>query len=244
MSEETERFVSVDQLPDDPLSMPPPYWQSGVGIRIIERSVTEIAEKLLPRLVAAHEAWKAISDNADGGESRLPEELYTLRATEDTISHLADITIFMAAIGAEEAINQFAVFNLHRDSAEVLEKLGPPEKLILAAAIVGAAPVKGTAPYESIERLTAYRNAAAHGHCVDRLTTSLPAFPAKISELKNRLNDYLRVKAYLQEIGKNPYTSLPLVNDDDIADSLAVINRYKFENIRGQAYDIQPPAGV
>jgi hypothetical protein len=259
MPEEAERFVSLDQLPDDPLSMPPPYWRGGVGIFIIERNMAEIAENLLPELVAANEAWNAVSDKVDleadvnGEESPFPEELDILMDTESEISNLASLTSFMAAIGAEEAINQFAVFNLHKDSAEAIEKLGPPDKLILVAAMVGAAPVKGTAAYQSIRQLTAFRNAAAHGRCVDRPTTSLrknhlihpaelPALPTTISELDDRLNDYFLVKEYLRRISKNPYTSGPLTNDRNIADSLAIMNRYRFVSIRGQAYDIQPPA--
>ncbi len=211
MSEQSTSIVSLDELPDDPLGMPPPYWRSGGGIFHVQASVSEIADKLLPNLVSANEAWQAVQDDVDpeadieGDESPYPEELDVLTDVESEITRLSDLAIFMAAIEAEDAINEFAVFNIHKDAAEAIEKLSPPDKLILVSALVGATPVKGTAAFEAIRKLTTWRNAAAHGHYVDRPTSGLrknhlinpeefPSVPVMISELQSRLGDYFRVK--------------------------------------------------
>lgn len=258
-SENSESVVSLDQLPDDPLSMPPPYWRGGQGTFHIQLSVNEIAHKLLPDLVSASEAWMAVEDDVDpeadteGDESPFPEELDILMDVESEIIRLSDLAIFMAAIEAEDAINAFAVFNIHKDAAEAIEKLSPPDKLILVAALAGAAPVKGTVAFEAIRQLTSWRNAAAHGHCVDRPTSSLrknhlihpkelPTVPVKLSELQARMSDYFRVKEYLRSISINSYTSARSGNDEEMADSLAVIGKYRFDHFGGRAYDVHPPA--
>jgi hypothetical protein len=112
--------------------------------------------------------------------------------------------------------------------------------------------VKGTAAFEAIRKLTTWRNAAAHGHCVDRPTSGLrknhlinpeefPSVPVVISELQARLGDYFRVKRYLQSISINNYTSARSVHDEVIADFLEVISTYRFENVNGQAYDVHRP---
>jgi hypothetical protein len=260
MPDESESIASLDQLPDDPLSMPPPYWRSAVGIFHIQQSVSQIADNLLPKLVLAKESWDAVSDDVDletdteDDESPYPEELDVLMDIEAEIIRLIDLAIFMAAIEAEDAVNQFAVFNIHKDAAEAIESLSPPDKLILVTALAGAPPVKSTAVFESIRKLTSWRNAAAHGHCVDRPTSSLrknhlippkeyPAVPTKLSELQARLGDYLRVKEYLHGISINNYTSDPVMNDREIAESLGAIKSYRFRNVSGHAYDIYPPTG-
>jgi len=183
------------------------------------------------------------------------EETDALQVVENEIIRLSDLAIFMAAIEAEDAINQFAVFNVHKDAAEAIERLSPPDKLVLVAALVSAAPVKGTAPFEAIRKLHAWRNAAAHGHCVDRPTSSLrknhlihptvwelPSIPLKLRELQDRLGDYFRIREYLRSISINSYTSSRSANDKEIADSLAVISSYRFDNVTGHAYDVLPPA--
>ena len=258
VSEDSESVVSLDGLPDDPLRMPPPYWRSGGGVFHIQVSVSEIADKLLPDLVSANEAWKAVELDFDPGadmeddESPFPEELDALGDVESEIIRLSDLAIFMASIEAEDAINRFAVFNIHKDAAEAIEKLSPPDKLILVTALAGATPVKGTVAFEAIKRLTSWRNAAAHGHCVDRPTTSLrknhlispkeyPSVPMKLSELQARLKDYFRLKDYLRNVSINDYTSARNVNDEEIANSLTLISRYEFDNISGHAYDVHPP---
>ena len=62
----------------------------------------------------------------------------------------------------------------HKDAAEAIEKLSPPDKLVLLTALVGATPVKGDRAVRELSGdYTTWRNAAAHGHCVDRPTSSL-----------------------------------------------------------------------
>ncbi len=259
MSEDPAAVVGLDGLSDDPLRMPPPYWRSGGGILHIQRSVSEIATKLLPALIPAEEEWKKVANeidpdaDSDGDEIPHQNELEALIYLDSEIHRLSDLSIFMAAIEAEDAINEFAVFNIHKDAAEAIEKLSPPDKLILVAALVGAAPVKGTSKFEAIRKLTSWRNAAAHGHCVDRPTGSLrknhlispvdlPNIPAKLAELKARLGDYFEVKEFLKGISVNSYTAACSLDDEEIADSLKVIARYKFEDFIGWVYDIDAPA--
>lgn len=45
------------------------------------------------------------------------EETEAMADVESKITRLSDLAIFMAAIEAEDAINQFAVFNVHKDAA-------------------------------------------------------------------------------------------------------------------------------
>lgn len=45
------------------------------------------------------------------------EETEALADVESKITRLSDLAILMAAIEAEDAINQFAVFNVHKDAA-------------------------------------------------------------------------------------------------------------------------------
>ena len=66
------------------------------------------------------------------------EETDALADVESEIIRLSDLAIFMAAIEAEDAINQFAVFNVHKDAAEAIERLSPPDKLVLVTALAGA----------------------------------------------------------------------------------------------------------
>ena len=254
--EDAERFVSLDQLPDDPLTMPPPYWRGAGAIFHLQRGVAEISKELLPELVSAWKAWTTVVNDVGinaitDDKEHLPEQAHALMYIESKIKHTADLAIFMAAIEAEDAINWFAVFNLHKDSVETIEKLSPPEKLILVTALVGAVPVKGKAVFESITRLTSRRNRAAHGHPVDRPSGSLrrshlidpeqlPTVPEKIEELKAYLRDYFRVREYLRGISKNSYTSEPLGNDQQIANSLTIINGYRFD-VRGQSYYVYAP---
>ena len=67
----------------------------------------------------------------------------------------------------------FCVFNLHRDIAETIEKLSVQEKLLVASGVMGKHDVKSEAVYERAGKLNRWRNAFAHGHCVDRPVKSL-----------------------------------------------------------------------
>lgn len=253
MSENPESVVRIDGLADDPLRMPAPYWRSGGGISHLEASLSEIAIKLLPEVVSLTEALDTIEANLDpNADVDAPDELLYLGDAESDIIRLSDLAIFMAAIEAEDAINRFAVFNIHKDAAEAIEKLSPPDKLILVSALVGAPPVKGTVPFEAIRKLTRWRNAAAHGHCTDRPTRSLrsnhlihprgdPSMPVKISELQAHVGDYFRVKDYLRSISLNNYTSEQTSEDRLVAAFVAKISSYRFDHISSEGYSIRPP---
>ena len=250
--------------------MPPPYWRSSGGIFHVQRSVEDVAEKLLPqlveilheldlevdehgsRVVAAAKGDLPESDLADVEDQPLADIVYDLMEVEAEIIRLVDLAIFMAAVEAESAINMVAVFNVHKDAAEALEKLGPPDKLILLTALVGAPPVKGRSEFESIGRLTRWRNAAAHGHCVDQPTSSLrrnhliapqelPSIPAKLAELESYLEDFFRVNKYLQSISKNPYTADTSWHDGEIRRFLTKIKSYEFTDVQGRMYAVTPP---
>ena len=51
-----------------------------------------------------------------------------------------------------------------------------------------------------------------------------PSVPLKLRELQVRLEDYFRVKEYLRSISVNSYTSGLSADDEEIADTLAVIS--------------------
>jgi hypothetical protein len=54
MEPESVRIVSVDQLPDNPLEMPPPYWRS-LGAVCCLLGAAESIVQLLEELVPVHE---------------------------------------------------------------------------------------------------------------------------------------------------------------------------------------------
>ncbi|MGI8910168.1 MAG: hypothetical protein ACR2JR_06385 [Rubrobacteraceae bacterium] len=68
------------------------------------------------------------------------------------------MVILMSAIEAEDEINRFCVYNLHKDVAESIEKLSPSDKLLVAAGAVGEEVGKGHAVYGVIKALTQWRN--------------------------------------------------------------------------------------
>ena len=124
----------------------------------------------------------------------------------------------MAAIAAEEKLNQFCVYNLHQDIAEPLEKLSPPEKLQVASAVLGHSGVRGTRPFHAIQCLNTWRNAFAHGHCTDRPTKTLrhnhliapneyPGVPDSVALCIKMLSGYVDLCEYLISISENPYTA-------------------------------------
>ena len=50
---EEERSLTVDQFPDDPLKMPPPYWRGGGAIFHIQDALEELVA-LLQKLIPFH----------------------------------------------------------------------------------------------------------------------------------------------------------------------------------------------
>jgi len=151
---------------------------------------------------------------------------------------------------AEDLINRVSVYNLHRDIAESIERLTPPDKLLVLSVALTEKSVKGTQPYKSIENLKIWRNSYAHGKCTDRPSKTLrhnhliepeeyPSVPKKNQEMCKYIEDYLELARYLRSISKNEYTKGILVHDSEIENYVKEIRRYKFTyDGEGQLYEI------
>lgn len=95
-------------------------------------------------------------------------------------------------------------------------------------------------PSTEIKALTQWRNAFAHGHCVDRPTRSLrhnhlippdqyPGIISHLSELRRLVSGYVRVSEYLASISKNGYGAGQSYEVERSKELLAEIDRYRFE---------------
>lgn len=193
------------------------------------------------------------------GEEYDPEYIEFGKITDDfmnyesSIASYADLCVLMGAISVETLINKFCVYNLHREIAETLERLTTPEKLIISSALVGHPGVKSRAPYEAVKALTKWRNAFAHGHCIDRPTQSIHknhlrkntsgirGAHVSINILTEAVNRYLCIHDYLNEITQNPY----VVDVDDFENTtnirqiLAEIQVYSFSDIEYFPYSLE-----
>lgn len=257
MDPDRERIVSVDQLPDDPMEMPPPYWRSSGAIFCLLdalESISDLLAELVPVLerteseLAAHFEKYPENNQTDEEMEEFTEITHDLTELENRIKAKSMVAILMSAIEAEDFINRFCVFNMHKDVAESIEKLSPPDKLLTAAGMVGKELGKGHVAYGDIRALTQWRNAFAHGHCVDRPTKSLrhnhlvapdeyPGVISHLSELRRLVSSYLRVSKYVTSISRNSYTSGSLVEERTIGEILADIARYRFVG-DGNVYSI------
>jgi hypothetical protein len=219
---------AVNELPEDPLKMPPPYWR-GCGASFHIASALSDLNKLLDELIETHAAteeklagyYEKYPDYDENNEAALEEfsdvcdELWDV---EHRIKLKAEIACVMSAIEVEDELNRFCVYNLHQEIAESLEKLSPPAKLLVSSAVVGKPGVKGQSVFEAVRRLSSWRNAFAHGHCVDRPTKSLrhnhliapdeyPGVPSMLAEARELVGAYLRTSDYLRTISLNAYTA-------------------------------------
>lgn len=250
MADAKPRFVSVDELPDDPLSMPPPHWRCSGAIFHILAALEALSthhSNLIPVLARTERKLERYYDkHPDGAEetdeylaefSHICDELWDL---EHRIKMESERAILMSAIFAEDTVNEFCVFNLHRDIAETIEKLSLPEKLVIASAAVGKPGVKGTSVYEGARKLTGWRNAFAHGHCVDRPIKSLrhnhlispaeyPGAPGAATDAVQFVGHYLAISKYLKSISLNPSTSLASYEDSKLDHLLLDISEYRFK---------------
>jgi hypothetical protein len=250
-------FTSVDKLPDDPLAMPPPYWRGSGAVFHVLDSLSALSE-LLRELVPINE--RTASDlggyyekypEGGHGNAEIQEfadicgELWEL---EHRIKLRCETAVLMSAIEAEDEVNMFCVFNLPRDVAEPIEKLSLPEKLLIASTLVGKKNAKSDAAFESISKLTAWRNAFAHGHCVDRPVKSLrhnhlisppeyPGVPDTLATTIRLVSHYVRVSEYLRSISINPYTGGTSTDVAEIRKFLRDIGRYHFKG-HNHAYTI------
>jgi hypothetical protein len=250
MADEKARFVSVDELPDDPLSMPPPYWRCSGAIFHILAALRALSiylsdliplhartERKLDKYYAKYPDGTKENDEFLAAFSDICDELWRL---EHRIRLESERAILMSAINAEDVVNQFCVFNLHRDIAESIEKLSLPEKLLVASAALGKPGVKGTSVYEGTRKLAGWRNAFAHGHCVDRPVKSLrhnhlispdeyPGVPGAAHDAMEFVGYYLAISRYLESISLNTRTGQPSAEDKELDLLLFDISRYRFK---------------
>ncbi len=243
--QEDGRDVSLAELPNDPMEMPPPYWRGSGAIFHVLSALDDLI-KLLQELIPVHERTEEelyeyfASGKEDPESRRFTDITDDLMELEHRIKLKSDMAIFMTAIHAEDTLNRFCVYNVHKDIAESTEKLASPDKLLVAAAVVGAAEVRGNSVFEGMRKLTAWRNSFAHGHCVDRPTKTLrhnhliapaqyPGVPDSIASVRKLLRAYLALCKFLTSISLNDYTKRESLESKEIEAYLQTIGRYKFE---------------
>lgn len=257
MKDEEKRIVTVDELPDDPLKMPPPYWRGGGAIFHLEYALWAL-EDLLQQLLSVHAPTDAKldeyyekypeNDQSDAAMDEFAEITEELSELEHRIRMKGELACLMSAIEAEGDINRFCVFNLHKDISESIEKLSPPEKLLVAAAAVGKPGAKQTSVFEGLRLLFSWRNAFAHGHCVDRPTKSLrhnhlippddyPGVPSVLAEMRELVGAFLRTSDYLRKISLNPYTKSKEGDVEIVRETLQKIACYRFDG-NNWVYDV------
>jgi hypothetical protein len=233
--------------------MPPPHWRcSGAifhiqaALKLLSTYLSELVplhaktERKLDRYYVKHPMGAEETDEYLAEFGHICDESWEL---EHRIKMESERAILMSAIFAEDTINQFCVFNLHRDIAETIEKLSLPEKMLIASAALGKPGVKSTSVYEGAKKLTGWRNAFAHGHCVDRPIKSLrhnhlispneyPGVPGAIADTVQFVGYYLAISRYLESIGLNKRTRHPSGDDKEVENLLAQVSRYRFQVIR------------
>lgn len=256
-----KKTETTEDLPDDPFKMPPPYWRSSDIIFQLTDSLEELCTSLrllhevLP--IVNHQLCEYFDRNPEPNEEddddldEFGEITEPLWDVEKKISSKCNLAIFMSAIVAEDLLNKVCVYNLHKDISDSIEKLNPPEKLLIVSASLTNNYTKGEKPYESLRTLTSWRNSYAHGHCVDRPTKSLrhnhlisPKFyhsiPLSINDMIQKINGYLIVSDYLRSISVNEYTSGSSYHDQEIRDYLSQLEKYKFVyEDNGVVYDLR-----
>lgn len=250
-------FTSIDQLPENPLDMPPPYWRSSGVIFQITSSLEELCASLHelcdvhPRIEYLLSEYFKKNPEPPEGDPEFGVIVEPLWHVESKITLKCELAVLFAAIAAEDMINEVGVYNLHRDVAESIEKLSPPEKLLVLSATLTQQSVKGMRPYEAIKNLTSWRNSYAHGHCTDRPTKTLrhnhliapeeyPVVPKQIEQMCKHIERYLELARYLRSIGSNEYTKSASIHDSEIEGHLKQIRRYKFTyEGDGSIYDIE-----
>ena len=241
--------TTVDQLPDDPLKMPPPYWRCSGAIFHLNDALEELFDRLFdleemleatrPPLAAYYLEFPESDDDPE--LERFAEICGDLWVSEHRVKLKAELACLMSAIQVEDELNEFCVFNLHKDIAETIEKLSPPEKLLIASAVVGQTGIKGLSVFQELRKLTTWRNAFAHGHCVDRPTKSLrhnhlispEEYPDVASTLRDAIelvSAFLTVSDYLREISINPSTKEMCGDNEDARDSLIALKKIRLED--------------
>ena len=235
----------VKDISADSLAMPPPYWRGSSAMFHVLRSTSHLADHLqalIPLHARTDEALNEyFSRNLPPpeGDEEFGDICSDLWDIEHEIKLDIDTALLMAAVAAEDDINRFCVYNLHQDVAEPLERLSPTEKLEVLSALMGYPGVKGRHVHSALKQLSSWRNAFAHGHCVDRPTRSLrtnhlvspeqyPGVPDGVTKCIKMLEGLLELSTYLESISKNPYTSFASVEDAELKDILARVKQFKF----------------
>ena len=156
----------------------------------------------------------------------------------------------MTAIETEDRLNQLCVFNLPKELVEVIERLAPPAKLVAVASVLGQRRVKSDSAYAAVVELTAWRNAFAHGHCVDRpIHNTLrhnhllhpenhPGVPDSLRLMMQLQAGRVRFETYWRKISVNPYMKGTSEESGEIAKYLHAIGRYRFTGT-DTAYDVR-----
>lgn len=249
-------YTTVDQLPEDPLSMPPPYWRSTGAVFQITSALEELCDLLRalreihPNVEGRLSEYFAANPETTENDEEFSEIIEPLWELESKIKLKCELAVFMAAIESEDLINRVSVYNLHKEISESIEKLSPPDKYLVIATSLTDSSNKGSKPYEVIKRLTAWRNAFAHGHCTDRPTKSLrhnhlispkeyPSVPNEVQSMVSLVDGYLLLSNYLRSISKNEYTKSESFHDTEIEDYLSQIKRYNFSfEGNGDVYEV------
>jgi hypothetical protein len=244
------RATSVDQLPANPLRMPPPYWRgSGATFQLVD--ALSVLVELLGDLPEIHTrtgkeidghfrrfptARASKSDEAMEEFGNICDELWEL---EHRIILKTQQALLMTAIQVEELVNRFCVFNLPRELVETLERLSPADKLTAAASALGRRKVRGTAACAAITGLMGWRNAFAHGHCIDRPLKTLrhnhlispeeyPGVPDSIALMLKLTAGYTRAAEYVARISVNAYTRGVDAHWQEALSLLRAVERYRF----------------
>ena len=243
---------TVDQLPVNPLKMPPPYWRSGGAsmhaVGALEDLTIELlpnlgglidvtSEKLKPHFEKYPKVRGAKSEEALQEFMDIAEELYR---AEDKIVLKCELVNLMTAILIEETVNMLCVFNLSRDVVEPIEKLAPASKLAIAARILNRRVRKDDAGMQGLNDLMQWRNAFAHGHCVDRPTKTLRhnhlimpedrfrTLPKSIGGMLKLLAGFAKADALIRRCSINKYVRGRSAETTAIAAMSQEIARYKF----------------
>jgi uncharacterized protein YdcH (DUF465 family) len=246
MSDQEVLFISTDQLPDDPMTMPPPFWRgSGASFHIEDalKNLIPLLKKLMVALEKADTKFDRFFEQHSDLDD-MPEELFAniyegVWLLEHKIHLKTEIAVLMSAIEIEDRINRFCVYNLHKDVSETIEQLSVTEKLLLLTTITANKSIKGNSIYEALKKISSWRNAFVHGHCVDRPTKTLrhnhliapenyPSPPTVIKLTLELVEGFLKVDDYLSQISINPYTKMKDVDDAKIRKHLQDIARFKF----------------
>lgn len=252
------KVISVDQLPEDPSQMPPPYWRSGGVVFQLEdalQTLLQFLRELVPvhavvedQLVIHFEQFEneeeSQTEEALGAFAEICDPLWEI---EFKVQLKCQLTILMAAIYAEELINRFCVYNAPKELVETLEKLSPAEKLTAAAGHLGNCRVRATAAFSAMTALSGWRNAFAHGHCVDRPVKTLrhnhliepedrQGVPDMVRDAIQHLSGLIRIIEYLAASSRNPYT-MGMSDRDGFVTFVRELKRFKF-SVRGAAYSL------